>query len=99
MTTEQMDWMDDNGTKHEQPATEEDSAPEADGSEEPELRSAFDKENFHEVMLIMQMRLYDLNLALLSALDPDKAQALVEMHAQGMSFAPPPSFMEMPADS
>lgn len=63
-----------------------------------EIKSAFDKENFNEVTLIMLMRVYDLQLALLSALDPEKAAALVEMHAQGQSFCPPPTFAEYDDD-
>lgn len=57
-------------------------------------KSAFDPANFNEVTLIMLMRVYDLQLALLSAIDADKASLLVEFHAKGQSFCPPPAFVE-----
>lgn len=57
--------------------------------------SAFSPENYNNVMLIQSMRTYDLMLALLAAMDPEKAQALVEMHAAGQTFCPAPAFVEM----
>jgi hypothetical protein len=62
-------------------------------SDEP-AQSAFDPANFNAVMLIQMMRLYDVQLAMLSALDPEKAQALVEMHARGQTFCPAPAFID-----
>lgn len=59
-----------------------------------ESKSAFDKENFNEVTIIMLMRLYDLQLALLSSVNPDQAKYIVELHERGQSFAPPPAFVE-----
>lgn len=53
---------------------------------------AFAAANFGPVVLIQLMRLYDIQLALLSIQDPIKAQQLVEMHEQGLTFAPAPSF-------
>jgi hypothetical protein len=57
-------------------------------------KSAFDPANFNEVTLIMLMRLYDLQLALLSVLNPEQAKYIVELHERGQSFAPPPAFVE-----
>lgn len=89
MTTEQMDWNDDNARQH----TVEN---EGSTTTEPDIvaKSAFDPANFNEVTLIMLMRVYDLQLALLSAIDADKASLLVEFHAKGQSFCPPPAFVE-----
>lgn len=56
--------------------------------------SAFDPENFQMVVLIMLMRLYDINLALLSVHDPVKATQLAALHEQGKSFTPHPAFIE-----
>lgn len=60
--------------------------------DEEKARDAFAPENFNMVLLIMLMRLYDINLALLSIHDPQKATQLVEMHEKGLSFAPHPAF-------
>jgi hypothetical protein len=57
-------------------------------------QSAFDPANFQPVLLIQLMRLYDVQLALLSAIDPDKAAALVDMHARGDTFCPAPAFID-----
>jgi hypothetical protein len=40
------------------------------------------------------MRLYDVQMALLSCYDPEKAGMLAEMHERGLSFTPPPAFAE-----
>jgi len=53
---------------------------------------AFDPENFQTVLLIMLMRLYDINLALLSVHDPVKATQLADMHEKGLTFTPNPAF-------
>lgn len=58
----------------------------------PDVRDAFAPENFNMVILIMLMRLYDINLALLSVHDPKKAQQLAEMHEQGLTFTPHPAY-------
>jgi hypothetical protein len=55
---------------------------------------AFDTENFQPVVLIQLMRLYDVQLALLAAIDPEKASTLVEMHERGQTFCPAPAFVE-----
>lgn len=54
--------------------------------------SAFAPENFNMVLLIMLMRLYDINLALLAVHDPIKATQLAEMHEKGLTFTPNPAF-------
>jgi hypothetical protein len=46
------------------------------------------------VVIIQLMRLYDVQMALLSCYDPEKAGMLAEMHERGMSFTPPPAFAE-----
>lgn len=60
---------------------------------EPEHTSAFDEQNWWPVLLIMLSRLYDLELALLSAINPVKASEIVELHEQGHTFAPIPKFV------
>jgi hypothetical protein len=40
------------------------------------------------------MRLYDVQMALLSCYDQEKAGMLAEMHERGLSFTPPPAFSE-----
>ena len=54
--------------------------------------SAFDPENFSAVTVIMLMRLYDLQLALLSSVNADQAKYIVDLHERGLSFAPAPAF-------
>lgn len=61
-------------------------------SDEDFGRDAFDPENFNTVLLIMLMRLYDINLALLAVHDPTKAMQLAEMHEKGLTFTPAPAF-------
>ena len=56
--------------------------------------SAFSEENYKAVMIIGNMRIYDLLLALLASADPDKAEALRAMHESGMTFCPAPSYVE-----
>ena len=53
---------------------------------------AFAPENFGRVLLIQLMRIYDIQLALLASIDPNKAEQLVQMHEQGMTFMPDPAF-------
>ncbi len=60
----------------------------------PPSSSAFDPENFGTVVIIQLMRLYDVQMALLSCYDPEKAGMLAEMHERGLSFTPPPAFSE-----
>jgi hypothetical protein len=56
-------------------------------------KSAFDPESLGPVILIMLMRLYDLNLAWLSVVDEEKAQKIRVLHERGQTFAPPPKFV------
>lgn len=65
-----------------------------DESEEVEHKSAFDPENLGPVIIIMLMRLYDLQLAFLSAVNPQKADEIVALHEEGHTFAPQPKFVE-----
>lgn len=57
--------------------------------------SAFDPENFGPVVIIQLMRLYDVQMALLSCYDPEKAAMLAKMHEEGISFTPPPAYSEV----
>jgi hypothetical protein len=57
-----------------------------------ETLSAFDKEHAHEVIIIQLMRIYDIMLTQLSLIDAEKAQELLKLHEQGLSFMPNPSF-------
>lgn len=59
-----------------------------------EAKSAFHPDNFSMVTTIMLMRLYDLQLALLSSVNPEQAKYIVELHERGQSFAPAPAFAE-----
>lgn len=59
-----------------------------------EAKSAFDDENFGPVVLIQLMRLYDLQLAFLSAINPAKAEQIRDLHERGQTFCPPPMFVE-----
>jgi hypothetical protein len=61
-------------------------------SEEHAAANAFAPENFGPVVLIQLMRLYDVQMALLSCYDAEKAQALALMHEQGLTFTPPPAY-------
>lgn len=56
--------------------------------------NAFAPENFGPVVLIQLMRLYDVQMALLSCYDAEKAEILARMHEQGLSFTPAPAFAE-----
>lgn len=60
---------------------------------EPEHTSAFDEQNWWPVLLIMLQRIYDLQLAMLTAINPAKAGALIELHENGHTFAPMPRFV------
>lgn len=60
---------------------------------EPEPTSAFDEQNWWPVLLIMLSRVYDLQLALLSAINPVKAAEVVKLHDSGHTFAPIPKFV------
>lgn len=58
-----------------------------------ESLSALDPANFNTVLLIMLNRLYDLQLAFLATVNPDKAEQLYDLHASGQYLAPPPSIL------
>lgn len=49
-------------------------------------------DNMLPAILIMLMRLYDAQMALLGAASPEMASTLMEMHAKGDYFCPPPAF-------
>ncbi len=53
---------------------------------------AFDPENFNTVLLIQLNRLYDLNMAFLATVNPQKAQELYALHESGEFLCPPPAF-------
>jgi hypothetical protein len=55
---------------------------------------AFHPNNFGPVLLIQMMRLYDIGIALLSVQDPVKAEQLILMHEQGITFTPAPAFAQ-----
>lgn len=52
----------------------------------------FSQEEAPGVQLIVQMRIYDALMALLTELAPDKAQALMELHEQGTLMGNSPAF-------
>lgn len=54
--------------------------------------NAFDKEYAHEVIIIQLMRIYDIMITQLSLINPEQANKLIELHEQGLSFMPAPSF-------
>lgn len=55
--------------------------------------SALDPANFQTVLLILLNRLYDVNLAFLATVNPDKAAELYRLHEQGAYLSPPPSIL------
>jgi len=55
--------------------------------------SALDPANFQTVLLILLNRLYDVNLAFLATVNPDKAAELYSMHEAGAYLSPPPSIL------
>jgi hypothetical protein len=62
-------------------------------TETQEVGSAFDPANFNTVLLIMLQRLYDVNMAFLMTVNPQKAQELYSLHESGDYLAPPPSIL------
>ncbi len=52
---------------------------------------ALDPANFQTILLIMLNRIYDVNMALLLSVNPDKGAELYAMHEAGVSLAPPPA--------
>lgn len=63
-------------------------------SVESQNNSAFDEDSFAQVLLIQVTRLYDVGLALLSVVDPEKAKHMAAGHALGEIFSPAPAFIE-----
>jgi hypothetical protein len=63
--------------------------------------SALDPANFQTIVLIMLNRLYDLQLAFLATVNPQKAEELYDLHASGQYLAPAPAiaFSDDPAES
>lgn len=53
--------------------------------------SVTDPANFQTILLIMLNRLYDVQMAFLATVAPDKAQELYAMHEAGENLAPPPA--------
>jgi hypothetical protein len=54
--------------------------------------SVFHPDNFSPVVLIQLARLYDVGMAFLGAIDPEKAKGLAELHARGEFMTPAPAF-------
>lgn len=54
--------------------------------------NAFSPEEAPGVQLIVQMRLYDVLMAVLTELNSDLAANLIEAHAEGRIVGPLPSF-------
>lgn len=48
-------------------------------------------DNIGPVILIMLMRLYDTQMTILGAAQPDLAAKLLDMHTRGEYFCPPPA--------
>lgn len=61
--------------------------------------SAFDPDNFGQVLLIQVSRLYDVGMALLAVVDVEKAVAMAQAHAKGAILSPPPAFVEEEEDA
>lgn len=58
-----------------------------------EAGSALDPANFQTVLLILLNRIYDVNLAFLATVNPQKAEELYAMHEAGAYVSPPPSIL------
>jgi hypothetical protein len=56
--------------------------------------SGFHPNNFEPVVLIQLTRLYDVGMALLAAVDVEKAKGLALLHSRGDFATPPPAFKE-----
>lgn len=63
----------------------------AEQEETVEAGSVLDPAHFQTVQLIILQRIYDVNLAFLATVNPEKAEELYSMHEQGLYVAPPPS--------
>lgn len=55
--------------------------------------SVLDPANFQAVLLIMLNRIYDVNMAFLMTVNPEKAEQLYKMHETGNYLAPPPAIL------
>jgi hypothetical protein len=53
--------------------------------------SVTDPANFQTIMLIMLNRIYDVQMAFLMSINPEKAMELYAMHEAGDYLAPPPA--------
>jgi hypothetical protein len=72
---------------------EEVGFPESGGTEVEEDNDPFSPNNIGVVQFIMQARLYDVGMALLSQLDAEVASELLELHASGALMGPAPFFL------
>jgi hypothetical protein len=62
-------------------------------TETPEkVEDPFSPESAPGVSLVVQLRIYDVLLAMLNEMSPDKAEALMDLHATGALMAPPPMY-------
>lgn len=64
--------------------------------EPPELpsNSVFHPDNIGPVTVIQLSRIYDVGMALLAVVDPEKASLMADAHAAGITLAPPPAFAD-----
>lgn len=53
--------------------------------------SALDPANFNTVLLIQVSRLYDVMMAFLATVNPQKAQELYDLHESGQYLTAPPA--------
>lgn len=61
--------------------------------DENEALDPFAPENIHQVQLIVQLRIYDVLMALLTNIDKEAAAGLLELHSQGNIIGTAPSFL------
>ena len=55
------------------------------------MEESYVEDNYLQVSIIMQMRLYDVMMSILGKADAKMAQDLMDMHAKGEYFCPPPA--------
>lgn len=59
------------------------------GIEEEGIKSS----DFYAMNLIYQMRIYDMLTVIANGIDPDACDKVLEAHARGKSFSPPPLYI------
>lgn len=64
----------------------------SDDENRPVDRDPFSPDNVQQVQLIVQMRLYDVTMALLTEINSEVAYDLYEAHKQGKILGFPPQF-------